>query len=372
MTDTADLFAHAQRHFEQQLRVPLAELLAPIDAQHPAGYCAKSAGVHQAIQSARRHDDPSLPQGPWQHELKRADWGGVCRTVCDTLRRKSKDLQLATWLLEAQVYQCGFAGIAPSLVLIDELIRRFGHQLHPQEADGGMVHRANVLRWINRKLLPILKQVPLTAAGQDMEYGWAARESAWRHEQHKPEPGVEDDQPTLQAVNAAMAQTPASHHLALQGELSMAIEASLQLTRTVDACFTGDKPSIASFTGLLRQMLATVEKELDRRGLLALPAAADIEVASASAPAQIPSEVPAAAPANVMADRARAYAMLEQAASTLLHTDPHSPAPYLVQRAVQWGRLSTSELYKEVFIRMGGQLNIFDLLGLEMPQPRTE
>ena len=71
-------------------------------------------------------------------------------------------------------------------------------------------------------------------------------------------------------------------------------------------------------------------------------------------------------------DRAQAYALLEQAVQTLLVTDPHSPAPYLVRRAVEWGRLSTSDLYKEVFIRMGGQINIFELLGLEVPEAQTE
>ncbi|MDP2371758.1 type VI secretion system protein TssA [Rhodoferax sp.] len=364
-----ELLEHAQQHFAQRLHCSLADLLEPIDAQHPAGYCVKSSGVYHAIQSARREDDASLPQGPWQCELKRADWAAVSNTAADNLRRQSKDLQLAAWLLEAQLHQCGFAGLAPALVLMNELIRRFWQGLHPQEADGGCTHRANVLRWINKKLLPALKQVPLTDVVQGLNYGWAEREAAWRREQLKPAVGANEGETTLQAIHSAMAQSPATHHLALHTELRWSLQAVLCLTQTVDDCFGDDKPSLASLAGLLKQMLAVVEGELHRRGLL--PSAPSLvgEVATAPAAPRLPTvaqAAPASPPSSADA-RAQAYALLEQAASTLLQTDPHSPTPYLVQRAVQWGRLSTAELYQEVFIRMGGQLNIFELLGLQVP-----
>lgn len=371
-----DLFAHAQAHFAQKLRLSLDDLLTPIDAQNPAGYCVKSSGIYLAIQNARREDDPSLPQGPWQRELKRADWPLVCATAADTLRRKAKDLQVAAWLLEAQIHQHGFGGLAPALVLIDELMRRFWQGLHPQEAGGGDLHRANVLRWINRKLLPVLKQVPLALTPQGASFGWADREAAWRLEHNKAAAAeAGPGEPSLQDINTAIAQTPAAHHLALQADLRMAIEAVDQLARTVDACFGQDKPSLSTFAGFLRQVLAAVEAELNRRGLLAQPA---LGAAAAQEPqpglAAVPLGVsaPPTPTGNTAADRAQAYALLEQAAQTLLHTDPHSPAPYLVQRAIQWGRLSTSELYKEVFIRMGGQLNIFELLGLDVPTAQAE
>jgi len=104
---------------------------------------------------------------------------------------------------------------------------------------------------------------------------------------------------------------------------------------------------------------------LRRRGIEPTPAP--------QAEVPVSPESPAAAPRRMTADdRAHAYELLEQAARMLLQTDPHSPAPYLVQRAIEWGRLSTSELYQELFIRKGGQLSIFELLGLETPQAQAE
>jgi type VI secretion system protein ImpA len=40
--------------------------------------------------------------------------------------------------------------------------------------------------------------------------------------------------------------------------------------------------------------------------------------------------------------------------------------PYLVFKAIDWGRLDTAELYRELFVENRGNLNIFDLLGVEV------
>lgn len=359
-----ELLQHAQHHFAHRLRASLPELLQPLPGSHPAGNAVKGSGVLQAILNARRADAAHLPLGPWQHELKRADWDAVAALACDALQRHGKDLQLAAWLLEAEIHRSGFAGLAPCLVLMEELLLRFGADLHPQDDDGGAEHRANVLRWMNRKLLAPLKQLPLTATG-DAEFGWADREVAWRNEQHKPERGDAGEGPPLQAVSDAMARTPSEHHLALHRELRLALGALDALGQAVDGAFADERPSLAGFAGLLRQILAAVDGELRRRGIEPAPAPRPVvEPAEMSLPAQ---------PRPVAADeRARAYELLEQAARMLLQTDPHSPAPYLVQRAIEWGRLSTSELYQELFIRKGGQLNIFELLGLEAPQAPAE
>jgi type VI secretion system protein ImpA len=58
--------------------------------------------------------------------------------------------------------------------------------------------------------------------------------------------------------------------------------------------------------------------------------------------------------------------MLRSAAEFLVQDDPHSPVPYLVFKAIDWGRLDTAELYRELFVENRGNLNIFDLLGVEV------
>jgi type VI secretion system protein ImpA len=55
-----------------------------------------------------------------------------------------------------------------------------------------------------------------------------------------------------------------------------------------------------------------------------------------------------AAPARAAATRAEAYRQLAQAADLLQTLEPHSPIPYLIQRAIELGKLSFPELIREL------------------------
>ena len=70
--------------------------------------------------------------------------------------------------------------------------------------------------------------------------------------------------------------------------------------------------------------------------------------------------------------REQAYQYLSAAADYLSKEDSHSPVPYLIFKAIDWGRLNTTELYQELFVHHGGSLNIFDLVGLEDKELKDE
>jgi type VI secretion system ImpA family protein len=76
-------------------------LLSPISGDDPTGPSLRYEGTYDLIAGLRREDDPTLAQGVWKTELKRADWPRVAQTCVNALERQSKDLQIAAWLLEA-------------------------------------------------------------------------------------------------------------------------------------------------------------------------------------------------------------------------------------------------------------------------------
>ena len=80
-----------EEYFTEQFGLPLAALLAPITAQQPAGPSLRGSPLYGAIEKARRQDDPSVPLGAWEYELKRADWGQVSTLTLQALQQ-SKDL----------------------------------------------------------------------------------------------------------------------------------------------------------------------------------------------------------------------------------------------------------------------------------------
>ncbi len=81
-----------------------------------------------------------------------------------------------------------------------------------------------------------------------------------------------------------------------------------------------------------------------------------------------PPAAPAAEPAaagRAPASRDEAFRWLEAAADYLLAAEPHSPVPYLVRRAVAWGRLPLPQLMKE-YQRSGYDLGaLHNVLGLD-------
>ncbi len=72
-------------------------------------------------------------------------------------------------------------------------------------------------------------------------------------------------------------------------------------------------------------------------------------------------------------NREEAYAMLNRISQYLMRHEPHSPGPHLVKLAAEWGALSTADLFRELFIKRQGQLNIFEVLGIdpsELEEPK--
>ena len=101
------------------------DLLAPIAGPNPSGKNLKYDRVFDEIKESRR-EDVDVNQGEWKTALKTADWGKVVKAAGEALAKRSKDLQLAAWLIDALVRREGFAVLAPSFVLLETYWRSSG------------------------------------------------------------------------------------------------------------------------------------------------------------------------------------------------------------------------------------------------------
>jgi len=81
------------RRIEERRSMPspptldIAELLAPIPGENPAGQSVRYDGTHDAIREARRADD-SLEQGDWVYQVKVAAWPAVIEMATEALTTK--------------------------------------------------------------------------------------------------------------------------------------------------------------------------------------------------------------------------------------------------------------------------------------------
>src|SRR6476660_3183574 len=134
----------------------LEKLLAPVSADRPCGEDLAFSSEIDAIVRARQADDPSLEQGAWVTDLKEADWKFVARQCAQLIEQRSKDLQLAVWLAEAEART---SGLADSLVLIAALCDRYWDGLYPLPDEDGHERRIGNLAWMAARVAPLLREI---------------------------------------------------------------------------------------------------------------------------------------------------------------------------------------------------------------------
>lgn len=355
-------------YFERHLDIALERLLAPLDGQLPAGPPVRGSMLFRMIEQARRSDDPSLPMGAWVTEPKRANWPKVSSLIAGLLADTAKDLLLASWLLEAEIHQRGFAAIAPGIALMHGLCERWWVGLHPEGEGGDHESRANIVRWVDEKLLPTVSLVPLAEQGE-RSASWSRWELAHHYERIRAAKGELPEEarnsPGLDELHALLAVTPVDALRARYGELAAARAAIDAFEQALRRRFTSEAPALGRLDALLARAQVPLHGELARRGQPLQAVVAEVDPArdgvTEPPPETAPSGTGDGAP---LTERERAYRMLEEIAGYLAHIEPHSPVPYLLRRAVAWGGLNTAELYRELFVVGNAQINLFELLGL--------
>ncbi len=260
---------------ETSFTVDLEKLLAPISADQPAGEWLRGDAVYDAIQDARTEEDPTLPRGVWQRELERADWARVESLAAEALETRSKDLQLAAWLLEAWIHRHGFAGVEPGIRLMTALCESFWDDLWPPIEDGDLDYRLAPVHWVNEKLYLSLKRIPLTrpdTAEDTRAHAWADWESAVRlarvseGDREKARTAETRGSVTREKFLAGVTLTPTDFYHRTAQELDGAIEAVGELGQELDERCGAESPSLARFRDTLRAIYHFVDGVLRERG----------------------------------------------------------------------------------------------------------
>jgi type VI secretion system protein ImpA len=323
----------------------VATLLQPISEQAPAGELLRYEGTYDRIMEARREDDASLAQGVWKRDLKKADWNLTSQICIEALEKRSKDLQIAAWLLEAWLHLYGFAGVSAGTRLLVELCHEFWDSLHPALNDPE--YRMAPIHWIDEKLSTQLKLIPITWPGNpdnSLRYTWADWESAFRNQQSK-QPELKKNAITLDMVQQSAYLTPMPFFHELAEHVNTAYSCCNDLEAIFDKAFGKDSSSLRQFRGVLESVLSllpglAVGREENEQG--------EDEERHEYALEPLADETAIGSMLPPIRSRAEAYRRLSEVADFLVRTEPHSPAPYLIRRAITWGGMTLEQLLPEL------------------------
>lgn len=364
------------------------QLLVPIPGDEPCGPSMLFDAAFGHIRQAREEDDPTLPMGEWERPLKKADWSAVSDQCIKLLSSKTKDLQVGAWLCEAWTRQHQMAGFSAGTLLLTGLVERFWDQVHPLIEDGDADARTAPFFWLNENLpLTLRLYVPLLSL-PDYRPPYVNL-SQWEQSLAAESSAQDDSASHLSRDQLIMlAEGNNLYWVAdLSDEVQLAIAQWDALSRLLDDKLALDAPSLGKVSDALRKLQRACSVLLDgrdpRQAVSEAPAHEPSTHDAAQPPVEPDEEPPmtadtaapqggdpgaAAMPAGPIASRAEAYRMLEAAAAYLQRTEPHSPTPYLVKRAVAWGQMSLADLMQEILREEGDLTRYFSLLGLNPPR----
>ena len=254
-------------------------ILTPIPGDNPSGENLRYTSVYDEIQEARRADD-LLDQGDWQHEVKTADWNTVFTLTKEALSTRTKDLQIAAWLMEALTVTEGFEGVSQGLDIIIHLLDRFWDTLYPEIEEDDLDYRIGPLEFINDKLWFPIKGIPVTDPDRTPGFAWVnwqeSRNVGYEKDTHNEYGDVIDDKKKARAeqiaegklsaeeFDAAVASSSRAYYETLFENISRCVELFTALDNMVDEKFGREAPRLAELKSSLNDsfnLLTAIVKE---------------------------------------------------------------------------------------------------------------
>lgn len=346
----------------------LAALLHPLSASVPCGEDLSFSTAFDAIQAARRADDPSLSQGDWVTELKEADWPAAVRLCTELLMQQTKDLRVAVWLTEAWTQCEGLAGLEAGYRLVAGLCERYWATLHPLPDEGDDSLRAGSLAWLMLQSTRLLRQQVLVADANaaftlaDIELATMQANIAGRGGAQMSA-GSTSELERIEQCWQSNDGDAIRHRLHGVQAVARALDA---LQAVVDARLGDEAPGFGAVRALLDEFAGMLRRRCPGADAAFSMSAQTMEVPNAEGTGPAAVQVSMAGVMNsAVASRAQALQQLRQVAAFFRRTEPHSPVAYLADKAAQWGEMPLHEWLQAVLKDEGALARIDELLGVE-------
>lgn len=371
------------------------QLLAPVAGPDPAGRWMRYEQEFTDIARLREEDNPHLPMGEWERPLVKADWRRVAETCARLLAEDTKDFQIAAWLCDAWIRTTPLEGLCAGIDLIVGMAERYWTAAWPaldvDEADRRVApfvwmnsHLPLTLR-LNIVLLPsaLHREAPLTLL--DWERAPSADDAKSQERERRSRREIRESVNLADGERLRNIEQGAEQALASVNRLSRFLDAQLKEASPSLSKLTDAIESLQQATHNLLQEWGTIEALSAANFASATTAASGTEITDGTAGSTAPISAMPGAPgaelsdaagrrpaftttSHALHDRQQAYAALVSIAAYLQNIEPHSPTPYLINRAVQLGQMSLPEMIKSVSTSAGSLDKFFELLGISPPR----
>ncbi len=347
------------------------ELIQPIKGDSPTGIDIRKDSsanslyyqIKDARANARQIERDALSSR--EPTSARCEWDKVSSIAIDILKEHSKDLDVCAWLIEALVRQHEFAGFAFGLKLTKELIITYWDTLFPLADEDGLSSKISALTGLNGEssegsLIMPLTTIPITDKNTAKPF------SLWQYHKAREIEAITDpdlrnkrfDEIGFAFADIEKAINESSHHFyqSLYNSVNTALDEFSAFNTVLQEHCAKDAPPSSQ----IKHALNTFKYDLS---ILAKDKLASFHEPEDTEEAMQPDTniKPTFKPNN----REEALAVLLNIGTYFRQHEPHSPVPFLLERAVRWGRLPLPDLLKELVGNDEERNKVFHLTGID-------
>jgi type VI secretion system protein ImpA len=296
----------------------------------------------------------------------KADWAAVTRLATETLAGTSKDLLVAARLVEALTREHGYGGLRDGLRLMRRLVSECWDRLQPPvESEEDLEVRAAPFFWLDdadrgARFPSSIRQVPLIF-GEGVRYSWFH----WKQSQTGKGGVAHAD------FEKAVQATPRERCREIVDDLTEAWQELDELAKELNGRLGPYAPALTGMRQAVGDCRTLAQQILKEKG----PDPSQDGGAGDGQPEGGPAAAGGAAAGGggsfvgqQVASRAQVYQQLRQAAAMLQTIEPHSPIPYLINRAVELGALPFPDLMRALIRDADVLAGMNRELGIKSPE----
>ena len=340
----------------------LDALLAPISDDAPTGSDirehASPTSAYYTIKDARTAARAAERNGLFDDSTDGAaeHWRQVLENGPAILKDAAKDLEIASWLVEALTRRHGFAGLRDGISLLEKLVDEYWDNLYPLPDEDGIETRVAPLTGLNGEgaegvLIAPIRNIPITEGQSVGPFTY------WHYQQALDVQKLADEETraqraaslgfTLAEIEKAVSETDAAFFETLRDDIEHALAGYRRLSAALDErCGTHEAPPTSNITNVLDEVLGAVNHlARDRFPVPTDESDSDSALEDESSAQTANTSAPGTQKART---REEAFRQLVDISDYFRSTEPHSPLSYMLDKAVRWGRMPLHELIGEL------------------------
>ncbi|WP_158997005.1 type VI secretion system protein TssA [Pigmentibacter ruber] len=347
----------------------LDKLLAPISSELPCGeYLKRNAALIQ-IKELRTKliQENDENQGIWvKKQTETSSWGEIVSLSYDLLLNQTKDLNLVSYLLEAQFKIEGFAGLAKVLSLFVHYCSTYWDNINPPIQDGNFELRAASFKALRNITMLGIKsysfQVQNEQNQENITWSWYESQLTYgKNEGIQAKSKInqiiqEKSDSEVKLINIALESIMKNLEI-LENEFIPLLVLDEDDHVTFDDLSNLIQELYAILNPIYLERISSFENKNERRALISSEEEKVVQSNNGDSSMTFLNS-------NSLNTVQEAYNAIEKANEFLLKNDPHSPSPYLIRRALDWRKKSLYSVLIELFSSTTKPQEIFSLLGL--------